>query len=237
MKKCSITLKYMLAMTIVIIVATVGCKKKPDATADRVTDIDGNVYNIVTIGTQVWMAENLKTTRYSDGTSIAFVPDSATWSYLGTPGYCWYNNDAGNKNTYGAMYNWYAVNTGKLAPAGWHVPTYQEWSILIAYLGGSTNAGGKAKSTGTIEAGTGLWYSPNTGATNESGFSALPSGSRIVNSAFGNLGNYGYWWSSSSTNDSHAWIFYMNNNYSFTDQSSMNKCVGYSVRCVRDPGN
>ena len=138
-----------------------------------VTDIDGNVYQTVTIGTQVWMVENLKTTRYIDGTAIPLDTNSSTWGGLTTPGYCWYNDSAIYGNTYGALYNWYAVNTGKLAPAGWHVPTDSEWTVLTTYLGGETVAGGKLKDTGTT-----YWQSPNTGATNASGFLALPGGFR-----------------------------------------------------------
>ena len=105
----------------------------------NVVDIDGNVYHTVTIGTQVWMVENLKTTRYNDGTAIPLVTDGTAWAALTTPGYCWYNNDSATyKNTYGALYNWYAVNTGKLAPTGWHVPTDSEWTVLTTYLGGES---------------------------------------------------------------------------------------------------
>ena len=143
-----------------------------------VTDIDSNVYHTVTIGTQVWMVENLKTTRYNDGQEIPLVTDTVSWENLTSPGYSWFNNDTVFKKSYGALYNWYTVNTGKLAPAGWHVPTLTEWNTLAAFLGGNTTAGGKMKSTGTIESDTGLWYSPNTNATNSSGFTAIPGGYR-----------------------------------------------------------
>ena len=139
----------------------------PAPTPLTATDIDGNVYHTVTIGTQIWMVENLKTTRYNDGSPIPFVTDSSSWSNLTTPGYCWYNNDTTNKNTYGALYNWFAVNTGKLAPTGWHVPTDDEWTTLTTYLGGESIAGGKLKETGTTH-----WRTPNAGATNEIGFTA-----------------------------------------------------------------
>ena len=121
------------------------------ANSNTVTDIDGNAYHTVAIGTQVWMVENLKTTRYNDGTAIPLVTDSAVWGNLtSTPGYCWYNNDMSMyKNLYGALYNWYAVSTEKLAPEGWHVPTNSEWGVLINYLGGDTSAGGAMKETGS----------------------------------------------------------------------------------------
>lgn len=120
------------------------------------------------------MSENLKTTHYNDGSKIPIVTDSATWMGLSTGAYCYYKNDSlSNKATYGALYNWYAVNTAKLAPTGWHVPTDAEWTTLTNYLGGINVAGGKLKEVGTAH-----WSSPNTGATNESGFTALPSGYR-----------------------------------------------------------
>ena len=154
-----------------------------------VVDIDGNVYHTVTIGTQVWMVENLKTTKYNDGTAIPLVTDSAAWDELTTPGYCWYNNDSATyKNPYGALYNWYAVSTGKLAPTGWHVPTDSEWAVLTTYVGntyygGLDSAGGALKSTDKT-----YWLSPNTGATNSSGFSALPGGFRDYVGTFYSIG-------------------------------------------------
>ena len=115
----------------------------------NVTDDDGNVYHSVTIGTQVWMVENLKTTKYNDGTSIPLVTDATDWHNLLTPGYCWNNNDeATYKATYGALYNWYTVNTGNLCPTGWHVPGDAEWTTLTTYLGGEDVAGGKLKEVG-----------------------------------------------------------------------------------------
>ena len=199
------------------------------------TDIDNNHYRIVQIGSQVWMAENLKTTKYNDGTAIPLVTDSTAWLNLTTPGYCWYNNDAATyKNTYGALYNWYVVNTGKLAPTGWHVPTDAEWTILTTYLGGDSIAGGKMKSTGTIEAGTGLWYSPNTGATNESGFTAVPAGFRDGNGTFSNIGGYGYWWSSSEDYTTNAWLRYLTYDNSNVYRIDNYEYAGFSVRCVRD---
>ena len=204
-------------------------------TGGTVTDIDGNVYHTVTIGTQTWMVENLKTTKYNDGTAIPLVTDGTAWSNLTTPGYCWYNNDAATyKNTYGALYNWFTVNTGKLAPTGWHVPADAEWTILTIYLGGEADAGGKMKSTGTIEAATGLWYSPNTGATNESGFTAVPAGGRNFNGPFLDIGYLGFWCSSSENSTDSAWdqrLWYDNSDVT---RSAGNKNYGFSVRCVRD---
>jgi uncharacterized protein (TIGR02145 family) len=198
------------------------------------TDIDGNVYNTVTIGTQTWMAENLRTTKYNDGTSIPNVTDNTSWTNLSTPAYCWYNNDITTyKNTYGALYNWYTVNTAKLAPAGWHVPTDVEWKTLITYLGGESVAGGKLKEVGTLN-----WRSPNTDATNETGFSALPSGGRGGMGFGGKFGSVGYsllCWSSTQVDTGYAWEWTMGNyNSSNVTRGYASETMGYSVRCVRD---
>jgi len=137
------------------------------------TDIDGNVYETVTIGTQVWMAENLKVTHYRNGNTILHIIDWFSWFTL-TGAYCEYDNDVNNVAVYGRLYNWYAVNDSRyIAPVGWHVPSDAEWLTLVDYLGGDTVADGKMKEIGTTH-----WVSPNTGATNESGFSALPGGYR-----------------------------------------------------------
>jgi uncharacterized protein (TIGR02145 family) len=197
-------------------------------------DVDGNVYNIVTIGTQVWMKENLKTTKYNDGTSITLVTDNTEWSELTTPGYCWYNNDQSQFGiTYGALYNWYTINTGKLCPAGWHVPTDGEWTTLTTYLGGESLAGGKLK-----EAGTTHWNSPNTGATNRTGFTALPGGGRGSGSgSFNDIGNIGYWWSSAGSESSGTATSgrYTGSKANFFSPfGSPIKTFGASVRCLRD---
>ncbi len=197
-----------------------------------ITDIDGNVYQTVVIGTQCWMKENLKTTKYNDGTNIPLVIDNITWSALTTPAYCFYNNDeATYKNTYGALYNWYTVNTGKLAPLGWHIPTNEEWSTLQGYLGGISEAGGKLKETGTIH-----WASPNIGATNETGFTALPAGDRFFDGTYYNFTTVGGWWSSSECETSLAWYYWTY--YSATSLIGVDhqgfKKMGFSVRCIKD---
>jgi uncharacterized protein (TIGR02145 family) len=193
------------------------------------TDNDGNLYKTVRIGNQLWMAENLKTTKYNDGTSISLVTENSEWFSLTTPGYCWYNNDVTNKADHGALYNWYTVNTGKLAPAGWHVPTDAEWTTLGNYLGGDPVAGGKLK-----EAGLAHWHSPNTGATNETGFSALPGGYRHDAGTFDSQSNYGYWWSATAYDASQTWfrsLYYDVGNLS--RYISLKRC-GSSVRLLRD---
>ena len=196
----------------------------------KILDIEGNQYKVVKIGTQTWMAENLKTTKYNDGTPITNVTDNASWAALTTGAYCDYYNTPGNSDTYGRLYNWFAVNTGKLAPFGWHVPTDAEWTTLTDYLGGLTVAGGKLKETGTSH-----WVTPNTGATNSTGFTALPSGDRYyLGGMFGDVGYRGYYWSSTAYNDTYAWnrgLFY---DYATVGHLSNRKQNGFSVWCVRD---
>jgi uncharacterized protein (TIGR02145 family) len=198
-----------------------------------VTDIDGNVYKIVTIGTQTWMAENLKTTKYRDGSPIPNVTDKTSWKSLTSGACCWYNDDAvANKATYGALYNWYTVaDSRNIAPAGWHVPTEAEWNTLITFLGDNQVAGGLMKETGTIH-----WKTPNTGATNQSGFTALPSGYRDYDyGSFNYLGIGGMFWSSTqSTTPSIARYRSLLYNSSTCDNLGAYKQNGYSVRCVKD---
>ena len=165
------------------------------STADVITDITGK-YSSIKIGTQSWMTKNLEVSRYRNGDRIPQVKGPAEWAALTTGAWCWNNNDSATGAIYGKLYNWYAVNDPRgLAPTGWHVPSDAEWDTLSTYLG--KNAGGKLKDTGTIEAGTGLWYAPNTGATNKTGFTGLPGGLRNSNGTFFSIGNLAYWWSSS----------------------------------------
>lgn len=197
---------------------------------NTVTDVEGNVYNTVIIGTQIWMDENLKTTRYKDGATIPLVKDKTAWSILVTPAYCWYNNDELTyKATYGALYNWYTVNTGKLCPTGWHIPSDADWTTLTSYLAIMDLVGGKLKETGTSH-----WQSPNTGATNEAGFIALPGGYRYFDGLFDNIGKYSNWWS--STEYSSTFSYYRLIYYYSSDVSRLysNKKVGFSIRCLRD---
>jgi uncharacterized protein (TIGR02145 family) len=214
----------------VILILVYGCPgSDEDNNTTSITDKDGNVYTSVTIGTQIWMVENLKTTKYNDGTDIPLVTDNTAWSNLTTPGYCWYNNEIANKTPYGALYNWYAVNTGKLCPTGWHVSTDAEWTTLTTFLGGESIAGGKLKEIGTVN-----WKSPNTGATNETGFTALPGGRRTSTYLFDAIEVFGNWWSSSVSSDVDAFARMMrNDNSSFLMWFSF-KCNGLSVRCLKD---
>jgi uncharacterized protein (TIGR02145 family) len=194
-----------------------------------VRDVEGNVYKTVNIGTQVWMAENLKTTKFNDGTSIPLVTNYDSWAALTTPAYCWYNNDSSNKEVYGALYNWYAVNTNKLCPEGWHIPADSEWTTLMDYLGDSKNAGGLLKEKGTHH-----WKTPNTGATDKIGFTALPGGYRSYNGSFNWIRISGYWWS--STEDSkfkiYFWQLRFKSGQIFPYYSE--KSNGFCVRCLQD---
>lgn len=194
-----------------------------------VTDVEGNNYKAVKIGSQVWMAENLRTTRYNDGSEIPQVTDNTEWASLTTPAYCWYLND---QVTYaglcGALYNWYAVNTGILCPTGWHVPTDPEWATLTGYLGGTNIAGGKMKETGNLH-----WINPNYGATNESGFNAIPGGYRH-NGSFWDYGYDSNWWSSTENTSTDSWarkIFYYGG-FVLRDNNVNN--IGFSVRCLKN---
>jgi uncharacterized protein (TIGR02145 family) len=206
-----------------------------------VTDIDGNIYQTKIIGTQEWMVENLKVTHYRNGEAIPNVTNGGIWAGLTTGAYCNYNNDVNNVATYGRLYNWYAVNDSRnIAPTGWHVPTDTEWKQLEMYLGMSqaeadatgyrgTDEGGKLK-----EAGFTHWTSPNTGATNESGFSALPGGVRNFVGGYGGMGNYNYFSSSTEFNSYDAWHRNLNYNTSEVYRNYYGKKGGYSVRCVKD---
>jgi uncharacterized protein (TIGR02145 family) len=201
------------------------------AEAQTVKDIEGNIYNTVRIGTHVWMAENLKTTKFKDSTDIPFVTDNKNWNALFKPGYFWYDNDEkANKKTYGALYNWYAVSTNKLCPAGWHIPGYAEWTTMInALKGGERVAGGKLKETGTIH-----WRSPNKRATNSSGFTALPGGFRNSNGIFHDIGIYGGWWINTETSAAKAFYRGLVYDHGTAGSGESLKADGFSVRCLSD---
>ena len=201
-----------------------------------VTDYDGNTYFTVEIGNQCWMAENLEVTHYRNGDAIPHVTDGGTWAGLSTGAYCEY------VTTYGRLYNWYAVDDSRsIAPSGWHVPTDDEWKQLEMYLGMSqadaddinwrgTDEGGKLK-----EVGTSHWYAPNAGATNESGFTALPGGCRNYIGEFNSIGYSALFWCSTELNSDHAWNRHVSRSSSLVYRGSIyDKRSGFSVRCVRD---
>jgi uncharacterized protein (TIGR02145 family) len=195
----------------------------------EVTDIDNNKYKTVQIGTQIWMAENLNVSHYRNGDSIIQVLDKKVWSNLNTGAWSNYNYDTALGRIYGKLYNWHAVNDQRgLAPSGWHIPSNNEWKILENYLGGYIEAG-KMK-----EPGTSHWLSPNSEATNESGFTALPGGSCAINGTFSNIGANGYWWTSTEYYASMAWYRSLDYQYPSIYNSTDNKGNGFSVRCVKD---
>lgn len=223
---------YLLMLLAVLSACHTGREDLPGG--DLLVDVDGNRYSTIAIGNQVWMAEDLKTTRYYDGTPIPRVENYDEWAELTLPAYSWYNNDTAKREEFGALYNFYAVETGKLCPEGWHVPSDEEWIILESSLGGASNAGGALK-----EAGTDHWKTPNTGASNESGFTALPGGYRSYNGTFNWMRTYGLWWSSSEK----SWyggpprVIYRDLRYDGQDmrRNISDKASGLSVRCIKNP--
>jgi uncharacterized protein (TIGR02145 family) len=198
-------------------------------TAAGITDVDGNVYETIQIGTQTWMKENLKTSKYRDGSVIPTGLSNNEWKNATTDAYAIYNNDAANNTTYGKLYNWFTVADPRgLCPAGWHVPTDAEWTTLENFLGESPVAGGKMKAVSS------LWQSPNTGATNESGFSALPGGGRYGSGQYSGVGFYGGWWASSEYSSGAAWFRSLGFSFGSSARYDYGKHYGFSVRCLRD---
>ena len=206
-------------------------------TYGSLTDQEGNVYKTVKIGNQTWMAENLRSTHYQDGSTIPEVTDLNAWMLLTSGAYCFYNNDILNRNTYGAIYNWYTISDQhKICPAGWHIPTDEEWCQMEIYLDASvvcselgshgTDVGGKMKETGTTH-----WTSPNTGATNISGFTGLPGGYYLA--GFSELNHGGLFWSSSSSS-SFALNRVLTYSSAIISRFNNDKSIGFSVRCVKD---
>jgi uncharacterized protein (TIGR02145 family) len=202
----------------------------------NIEDVDGNSYSIIIIGSQSWSVENLRVTHYNDGSQIPNITDNSEWKFLATGAYCWFENDAASfKNTYGALYNWYVANTGKLCPIGWHVPTDAEWNTLITYLGGESSAFIKLKESGTTH-----WSSPNTDATNESGFTALPGGKRASFAPnggfpeFAGMGYSGFWWSSTEDDTDNSLCMNVDNDYLIVYRWPNLKVDGLSIRCLKN---
>jgi uncharacterized protein (TIGR02145 family) len=208
-----------------VIIPGISAANHSQVSETTVTDFDGNEYKIVQIGDQIWMKENLRTTKYNDGASIPLITNNTTWSNLTSPGFCWYNNDIAEANPYGALYNWYVINTEKICPSGWHVPSLNEKNILL----NNVDNGGDLKDTGTMH-----WSSPNTGATNNSGFTALPSGQRSYAGTYYDLSFYAVFWLSTNyiTNKAYYWgLGYSDNTiYGGTNE----KKYGLSIRCIKD---
>lgn len=215
-------------MLLFIVVLVSGCRKAEDPEIPlKVTDVDGNVYDVVIIGKQGWMKENLKVTHYSDGSEIPNVTGTSEWASLTSGAWSEYNNSASTGTTYGKLYNGFAVETGKLCPTGWRVPTDDDWTELMDFLGGQSVAGGQMK-----QAGTSLWKTPNEGATNSSGFTALPAGFRGPTGLFYQNAEVAIWWSSSSEADKLPyWITVFSNAY-MARNFPVTKVNGMAIRCI-----
>ena len=221
---------------LLIFTCLTGCKSysEKDSSRQQIRDIEGNAYDIVQIGKQFWMADNLRSTTLSDGTPIAKEEDYDEWANLTLPAYCWYNNDSLYAEEFGALYNYYTIETGNLCPEGWHMATDEDWIALESSLGGASVAGAAMKEEGLEH-----WKPPNTQASNESGFTALPGGYRSYNGTFNLMRISSFWWSSSekswygSTNT----VIYRNLKYDGPEvyRHVAEKANGFSVRCVKNP--
>ena len=244
-----------LLLLTILLIAFNSCKKDdknepimPEGQSDTVTvtDIDGNIYNTVTIGTQIWMAENLKATHYSDGTEIPLVADSTAWGNLSddntSDAYCYYNNANNESENYGALYTWAAAmgdnavssNTNPsgvqgVCPTGWHLPSDAEWTDLTGYI--ATN--GHPGSEGTALKAKSGWDSDGNG-TDDYGFFALPSSGRDYEGTFYGVDDNCRWWSSTEDYGSNSWYRYINYNYANVFRLSSKKSSGFSVRCIKD---
>jgi|ERR1035437_6779 uncharacterized protein (TIGR02145 family) len=266
--KMTFRITFEIKMLILVIFLYPSCKKdkpvtlnpiifNPDLAYETMTDYDGNIYKTITIGTQTWMAENLKTTKYNDGTDIPLITNDTAWSNITTPAYSWYdNNSTYYKPIYGALYNAYTINTGRLCPLGWSVPNNNDWTTLVTFLGDtagtypySARAGNKLREidiyhwTIGMDGGAGVWYPSTNVGTNESGFTALPCGRRGGDGSFGWSGSETYWWSSSVFSDStyslhdligNNWNWNVGNVFGGVSRNfDFSKNHGFSVRCLK----
>ena len=219
-----------------------GIRFNSDLTYGTVSDIEGNEYKTIVTGTQTWMAENLRTTKYNDNSEIPLITENDEWRYLKTPGYCWYeNNEEYYKKLYGAYYNWYAVGSGKLCPAGWHVSTDEEWRTLEMYLGMAQGPAdfwyvrGASEGAKLKEAGTENWMPGDFAGTNETGFTGLPAGVRdVYDGIFTWEGNYNYWWTSTGSPYGWAIVHGLVNYSSGVTRDTKEKAYGFNVRCIKD---
>jgi uncharacterized protein (TIGR02145 family) len=214
---------YILLIVIVFGLILFSCSNNNSPNSSNTKTIDS-----VKIGSQVWMVKNLDVDHYQNGDIIPQVSDSTQWANLLTGAWCYYNNSDSLGLIYGKLYNWYAVNDPRgLAPIGWHVASDSEWTVLITYLGGDKVAGGNLKEMDTVH-----WLSPNTGATNSSGFTALPGGYRYNTATFYNIRYLGYWWSTTESDTLNALTRNIDYDVSKIGLLTINKGNGFSVRCI-----
>lgn len=207
-----------------------GCKKDSSDPPAPVTDIEGNIYKTVRIGTQIWMAENLKTTKLNEGTAIPLVTGSAAWTNLTTPGYTMFNGlDTAYKKNYGLLYNGYTCSDSIVCPTGWHIPTNDDVNILLESLGDSLTAGGKLKETGSLK-----WKSPNTGASNSSGFQAIPSGFRYFDGSYAAFSLFTAFWLAEEPDIDNRYYISLSYSDSQIKFGQVSKKFGFSVRCIKD---
>jgi uncharacterized protein (TIGR02145 family) len=218
---------YIIPSFVLIMFLFNSCKKGDE---NKIKDGDGNGYNSITIGSQIWLTENLKTTTYNDGSAIPLVTDSIAWMNLSTPAYCWYRNDESYFNFgYGALYNWYVINTGKLCPAGWYIPMDADWTTLVSYLEGDPYAAEKLKESGSLH-----WNIGMMGGSNTSGFTALPAGIRDGISQFNGVGAAAFWWTATVDADGTLWDRGIGSFDTKVRQYNPKKTIGISVRCLKD---
>ncbi len=194
-----------------------------------VIDVDNNVYHTVKIGNQIWMLENLRTTKLNDGIQIKYSPDAASWSTAAAGAYTYYDYLPANQITYGNLYNWHIINYNKVAPIGWHIPTLLEWQALLSYLGGLGSAGSQLKESGNTH-----WLSANSDATNASGFTALPGGLISTSGSFVNFKLVAYFWTATQNDSETAYFTSMDSNSGKVIQNYINKLNGFSIRCIKD---
>lgn len=210
------------SLILIYLILTLSCEKEKTGLP---VDGDGNTYDTIVIGTQTWLQQNLKTSKYRNGDQIYLISDNEKWISWQIGAYCWYNNDPETyKNTYGALYNW-NVAKANICPTGYHVPTTVDWKTLIDNLGGVYDAGAKLKEAGTVH-----WLSPNVGATNESGFTALPGGERLAgDGSFILIGKSGIWWASDDSK-----LINLSTASKVVGESSLPSNFGCSIRCIKD---
>ena len=221
-------MNYRILILSIVIFSFIICSCKKD----NPTDPEPVKYESVTIGSQIWMLKNLDVDHYRNGDPIPEVKDSATWVNLSSGAWCYYNNDPAMGAIYGKLYNWFAVNDPRgLAPVGWHVPADSDWTTLTTYIGGVNIAGDKLKENGTSH-----WPSPNF-ASNETGFSALPGGQRILGYyglGFFNIGDVASWWTTTQAGTSSAWCELLVSSASYSGKNYYSRVCGNSVRCIKD---